>query len=142
MKKVVRSSSDHSCHLAPLSGERVAIIISLRFPIKRIRQNPRLIIRPGEEIKDEKLLWECIQILLSCTSPIYTSFVRKGRKGKDEEERSMLCRLLSKERSIRPEGSYGIEKNIINLEKSKPKPEKPRCFGFFSVFIWLMQAGW
>lgn len=61
-------------------------------------------------------------------SPIYTSFIRKGRK--------------AKERSTRLEGSFGTEKEHYNLRKNQStKPKKPRCFGFFLAFIQLMQPG-
>ena len=54
-------------------------------------------------------------------SPIYTSFVPKGRKAKDEPERSRMRSLLSKERSTRLEGSFGTEKEHYNLRKIKAR---------------------
>lgn len=54
-------------------------------------------------------------------SPIYTSFVRKGRQAHDEDQRSKLRSLLSKERSTRLEGSFGTEKEHYNLRKVKAR---------------------
>lgn len=56
--------------------------------------------------------------------PIYTSFVRKGRKSHDEEQRRKLRSQLSKERSTRLEGSFGTEKEHYNLRKVKARTEK------------------
>lgn len=56
----------------------------------------------------------------SCSSsPIYTGFVRKGRKARDEDQRNKLRSLLSRERSTRLEGSFGTEKEHYNLRKVK-----------------------
>lgn len=57
-------------------------------------------------------------------SPIYTGFVRKGRKARDEDQRSKLRSLLSKERSTRLEGSFGTEKEHYNLRKVKARTEE------------------
>jgi len=54
-------------------------------------------------------------------SPVYTSFKSKGKKAKDEAERSKLRSLLSKERSTRLEGSFGTEKEHYNLRKIKAR---------------------
>jgi hypothetical protein len=60
----------------------------------------------------------------SSPSPIYTGFVRKGRKACDEAQRSKLRSLLSKERSTRLEGSFGTEKEHYNLRKIKARTEE------------------
>ena len=54
-------------------------------------------------------------------SPIYTSFVPKGRRSKDELQKSRMRSLLSKERSTRLEGSFGTEKEHYNLRKIKAR---------------------
>jgi hypothetical protein len=59
----------------------------------------------------------------SSPSPIYTGFVRKGKKARDEDQRSKLRSLLSKERSTRLEGSFGTEKEHYNLRKVKAGTE-------------------
>lgn len=60
----------------------------------------------------------------SSPSPIYTGFVRKGKKARDEDQRSKLRSLLSKERSTRLEGSFGTEKEHYNLRKVKARTEE------------------
>ncbi|MEA4916577.1 transposase [Proteiniphilum sp.] len=60
----------------------------------------------------------------SSPSPIYTGFVRKGKKARDEDHRSKLRSLLSKERSTRLEGSFGTEKEHYNLRKVKARTEE------------------
>ncbi|MDR1557806.1 MAG: transposase, partial [Tannerellaceae bacterium] len=60
----------------------------------------------------------------SSPSPIYTGFVRKGRKAFDEAQRSKLRSLLSKERSTRLEGSFGTEKEHYNLRKVKARTQE------------------
>ncbi len=60
----------------------------------------------------------------SSPSPIYTGFVRKGRKARDEDQRSKLRSLLSKERSTRLEGSFGTEKEHYNLRKVKARTQE------------------
>jgi len=57
----------------------------------------------------------------SSPSPIYTGFVRKGRQARDEDQRSKLRPLLSKERSTRLEGSFGTEKEHYNLREVKAR---------------------
>ena len=57
-------------------------------------------------------------------SPVYTCFKPKGKKAKDEAERSKLRSLLSKERSTRLEGSFGTEKEHYNLRKIKARTER------------------
>ncbi len=54
-------------------------------------------------------------------APIYTSFLPKGKRAKDEPEKSKMRSLLSKERSTRLEGSFGTEKEHYNLRKIKAR---------------------
>lgn len=57
-----------------------------------------------------------------CTSQnIITNFKRKGRAGKDEEQRKIIARELSKERATRMEGSFGTEKQHYSLDKIKAR---------------------
>lgn len=57
-------------------------------------------------------------------NPIYTSFTRKGRAAKDEEQRSLIRSALSKERATRLEGSFGTEKEHYNLRKIKARTKE------------------
>jgi len=57
-------------------------------------------------------------------SPVYTSFNPKGKKAKDEAQRSKLRSILSKERSTRLEGSFGTEKEHYNLRKIKARTKQ------------------
>lgn len=52
---------------------------------------------------------------------ITTSFVRKGKGGKDEQHRKQMQVILSKERASRMEGSFGVEKNHYSLRKVKAR---------------------
>ena len=67
----------------------------------------------------------------SSPSPIYTGFVRKGKKARDEDQRSKLRSLLSRERSTRLEGSFGTEKEHYNLRKVKARTEE-------TEILWIM----
>ena len=51
----------------------------------------------------------------SRTNPIYTSFVPKGKKSKDEKQRKVLRSKLSQERVTRLEGSFSTEKEHYNF---------------------------
>lgn len=60
-----------------------------------------------------------------CSSrKIATSFVRKGRAGKDEEQNKMMRSILSKERATRMEGSFGTEKEFYTLRKVKARTKE------------------
>lgn len=48
---------------------------------------------------------------------IYTSFVRKGKAGTNENQRSQMQNILAKDRSTRMEGSFGTEKNHYGLKR-------------------------
>ena len=57
---------------------------------------------------------------------IQTSFVRKGRAGKNETQRSQMQSILSKQRATRMEGSFGTEKNHYGLNRVKARTEKTK----------------
>ena len=48
---------------------------------------------------------------------IHTSFIRKGRAGSTEDQRSQMQKILAKDRSTRMEGSFGTEKNHYGLKR-------------------------
>jgi len=62
---------------------------------------------------------------------ITTSFVRKGRSGKDEEQVKIMRSALSKERSTRLEGSFGTEKQHYNLQKVKARTKQTEILWIF-----------
>jgi Transposase domain (DUF772). len=67
-----------------------------------------------------------------CTKrEITTSFVRKGRAGKDEEQIKQMRSILSKERSTRLEGSFGTEKQHYNLQKVKARTKHTEILWIF-----------
>ncbi|MBJ7429414.1 MAG: transposase [Bacteroidia bacterium] len=62
---------------------------------------------------------------------IQTDFVRKGKAGKDEEQRKILAKEIKKERATRLEGSFGKEKEHYNLKKIKAKTQKSEMLWIF-----------
>lgn len=70
-----------------------------------------------------------------CTeNNIVTSFIPKGRKGKDEKERKKIRSILSTERATRMEGSFGTEKRHYGLDRIKARIEQTeRLWVFFGV---------
>jgi IS5 family transposase len=65
---------------------------------------------------------------------IATSFVQKGKEGKDKEQKSQMRSLLGKVRSTVLEGSFGNEKNHYMMDKIKAKTEQTeRVWIFFSL---------
>lgn len=67
-----------------------------------------------------------------CTSHgISTSFVRKGKAAKDEQERKQLRSELSKERATRLEGSFGTQKQHYSLAKVKARNQKTEILWIF-----------
>lgn len=62
---------------------------------------------------------------------ITTSFVRKGRAGKDEEQLNVMRTVLSKERSTRLEGSFGTEKEHYGLKRVKARTKKTEILWIF-----------
>jgi len=70
-----------------------------------------------------------------CTeNKIVTSFIPKGRIGKDEKERQKIRSILSTERATRMEGSFGTEKRHYGLGRIKARIEQTeRLWVFFGV---------
>lgn len=67
-----------------------------------------------------------------CSSrKIATSFVRKGRAGKDEEQIRAMRSILSKERATRMEGSFGTEKDFYSLHKVKARTKQTEILWIF-----------
>ena len=67
-----------------------------------------------------------------CTKrSITTSFVRKGRAGKDEDQNKLMRSVLSKERSTRLEGSFGTEKQRYSLQKVKARTKQTEILWIF-----------
>jgi len=62
---------------------------------------------------------------------ITTSFVRKGRAGKEEEQCQQIRNLLNKERSTRLEGSFGTEKQHYSLSKIKARTKQTEILWIF-----------
>ena len=67
----------------------------------------------------------------STAAHIVTNFKRKGRAGKHEEHRQIICRELRKERTIRMEGSFGTEKEHYGLQKIKARTERNEILWIF-----------
>ena len=65
------------------------------------------------------------------SNAIQTDFVRKGKAGKNEEQRKILAKEIKKERSTRLEGSFGKEKEHYNLKKIKAKTQKSEILWIF-----------
>jgi hypothetical protein len=70
-----------------------------------------------------------------CTkNNIATSFVQKGKEGKEAEQKKQMRSLLGKVRSTVLEGSFGNEKNHYMMDKIKAKTEETeRVWIFFSL---------
>ena len=70
-----------------------------------------------------------------CTNNnIATSFVQKGKDGKDAQQKKQMRSLLGKVRSTVLEGSFGNEKNHYLMDKIKAKTEDTeRVWIFFSL---------
>lgn len=67
-----------------------------------------------------------------CSSrKIATSFVRKGRAGKYEEQNKMMRSILSKERATRMERSFGTEKKFYALRKVKARTKETEILWIF-----------
>ena len=66
-----------------------------------------------------------------CTSHgISTSFLRKGKAARDEQQRKQLRSELSKERATRLEGSFGTQKQHYSLAKVKARNQKTEIHMF------------
>ena len=67
-----------------------------------------------------------------CTAQnITTNFLRKGRATEDEKQRSQMRTILSKERAIRMEGSFGTEKRHYGLHRTKARTRKTETLWIF-----------
>lgn len=67
-----------------------------------------------------------------CTSQeITTSFKRKGRAGKYEDQRQIIAKELRKERASRMEGSFGTEKQHYSLDKIKARTKPNEILWIF-----------
>jgi hypothetical protein len=62
---------------------------------------------------------------------ITTSFTRKGKPGKYEDQRVIISRELRKERATRMEGSFGTEKEHYGLYRIKARTEKNEILWIF-----------
>ncbi|WP_445456744.1 hypothetical protein [Flavobacterium sp. HNIBRBA15423] len=62
---------------------------------------------------------------------IQTDFVRKGKAGKNEEQRKILAKEIKKEHATRLEGSFGKKKEYYNLKKIKAKTQKSEILWIF-----------
>ena len=62
---------------------------------------------------------------------IRTDFVRKGRAGKNEEERKQVSKTLRKERASFLEGSFGNEKEHYCLKRIKARTQKTEILWIF-----------
>jgi hypothetical protein len=67
-----------------------------------------------------------------CTeNRITTNFKRKGRAGKDEDQRQMISRELNIERATRMEGSFGTEKEHYSLQRIKARTRENEILWIF-----------
>jgi hypothetical protein len=67
-----------------------------------------------------------------CTKrEITTSFVRKGRASKNEQQVEQMPKHLNRERSTRLEGSFGTEKQHYGLDKIKARTKKTEILWIF-----------
>lgn len=62
---------------------------------------------------------------------IVTSFIRKGRPSKDEEQAKQMRQLLNRERSTRLEGSFGTEKQYYGLDRIKARTKQTEIVWIF-----------
>lgn len=77
---------------------------------------------------------------------ITTSFVRKGRAGKNEAQAKIIRSALQKARATRMEGSFGNEKNHYGLGKVKAKTKATEMawifFGILTANAHKMMKKW
>jgi hypothetical protein len=62
---------------------------------------------------------------------ITTSFIRKGRAGKYEDQSEQIRKILNKERSTRLEGSFGTEKQHYGLNKIQARTKSTEILWIF-----------
>ena len=65
------------------------------------------------------------------TRNITTSFLRKGRASRDEDQVQQMRKLLNKERSTRLEGSFGTEKQHYSLDRIKARRKPTEILWIF-----------
>lgn len=65
------------------------------------------------------------------SNKIHTDFVRKGRAGRNEEQRKVLAKEIKKERATRLEGSFGKEKEHYHLKRIKARTQKSEILWIF-----------
>jgi hypothetical protein len=67
---------------------------------------------------------------------IKTSFVKKGKAGKNEDQRLIMQKTLSTHRATRMEGSFGNEKNAYGLQRIRARSEPTEILWiYFGVHI-------
>ena len=74
---------------------------------------------------------------------ILTDFKRKGKAGRYEKELKKARSIISKTRSTKLEGSFGVEKRIYGLERIKARTEKTETLMIY-IGIWtknLLEIG-
>jgi len=65
---------------------------------------------------------------------ITTDFKIKGRPGRHQEHKSLIAKMITKERASRLEGSFGTDKEYFLLKKIKARTEKTeRLWIFFGI---------
>lgn len=62
---------------------------------------------------------------------IFTDFIPKGRRGKNEAQKKLLRKVLTKERASRLEGSFGNEKNAYHLRRVKARTKENEILWIF-----------
>lgn len=62
---------------------------------------------------------------------IVTGFTRKGKAGKYEGQRKIMCSELNRERATRMEGSFGTEKEYYGLQKIKARTKQNEILCIF-----------
>jgi hypothetical protein len=62
---------------------------------------------------------------------ITTCFTRKGRAGKDEQQRQQMQSILAKDRATRMEGSFGVEKNHYGLNRIRARTKNNEILWIF-----------
>lgn len=67
---------------------------------------------------------------------IQTDFSRKGKAGKNEDQRLILSNLIRRERSTRLEGSFGNDKRNYGLDRIKARTKKTEILWiFFGIHV-------
>ncbi len=69
--------------------------------------------------------------VFATSNNIQTDFKPKGKQGKYHQEKKLLRKIISKERSTRLEGSFGREKEHYHLKKVKARTKKNEILWIF-----------